>query len=292
MSGAGPLAGTARIGRARRRGRGGTGGAVLGRCGKGVDAEMRRTAWRDAVSPRLSSLAGHATGQYHRAMSARLRIPAAIAAIAADGQQTARQRRHFLLQRLLLRGSVGTGTQLASLRRRTAMQPWPDLRAHLSELPWAVVGGVATRAYMQERITQDLEVIVRKLDGAEALARLAAAEFKAVGALSIGGQTLRSPDGAEIDLLFGEQPWLDEALTRTERDPAGFPVLGLPFLVVLKMQSARTQDWADVSRMLGQANDPGLSHVREVVERWSPEDSEDLEALIFLGQQEMRPPED
>ena len=29
---------------------------------------------------------------------------------------------------------------------------WPDLTSVLIDIPWAVVGGVATRAYMPERV--------------------------------------------------------------------------------------------------------------------------------------------
>lgn len=167
------------------------------------------------------------------------------------------------------------------------MQDWPDLRRVLGDLPWAIVGGVATRAYMAERMTHDLDVIVRHVDGEAAVARMRNAGYAFVGELSIPGQTLRSPEGKEVDVLFGDQPWLDEALEATERDPAGLPVLGLPFLVVLKLKSARTQPWVDVSRMVGQASDGRLAMVRDVVQRWSPDDVEDLEALIYLGQQEI-----
>ncbi len=65
-------------------------------------------------------------------------------------------------------------------------------------------------------------------------------------------------------------------------------MIGLPYLVLLKLQGARTQDWADVSRMLGQATAGQLDEVRAVVRRFSPVDEEDLESLIYLGQQELR----
>ncbi len=171
------------------------------------------------------------------------------------------------------------------------MQPWPDLRKLLNGIPWAVVGGVATRAYMPERMTKDMDVMVRRVDGPQALERLVAAAFVVVADLAIPGKALRSPEGTEVDVLFGEQDWLDEALAQVERDAAGYPVIGLPYLVLLKLQSARTQDWADVSRMLGQAEDIRLVAVRDVVQRHSPEDAEDLESLIYLGQQEMRSPD-
>lgn len=221
-------------------------------------------------------------------MCARTPIPAAIAAIAPTGLLTPRQRRHFVIARLLLRHSTGTGSRHAALRRRTAVQSWPDLRALLADIPWAVVGGVATRAYMPERMTRDMVVLVRQADGPVALRRLVDGGFEPLGPLAISGQSMRSPGGVEVDVLFGDEPWLDEALADLDRDAAGLPVIGLPFLVLLKMRAARTQDCADVARMLGQADASSLGDVRAVVGRFSPDDAEDLEALIFLGRQEMR----
>ncbi len=52
------------------------------------------------------------------------------------------------------------------------MHPWPDLRPILEGIPWVIVGGVATRAYMPERVTQDLDILVRHRDGGEVRARL------------------------------------------------------------------------------------------------------------------------
>lgn len=69
---------------------------------------------------------------------------------------------------------------------------------------------------------------------------------------------------------------------------ADLPVLGLPYLVLMKLTAMRSQDWADVSRMLGLATEADLEEVRDVVRRYSPEDVEDLEALIMLGQREVQ----
>ncbi len=91
-------------------------------------------------------------------------------------------------------------------------------------------------------------------------------------------------------MLFGELPWLDQALQQLEHDPAGYPVLGLPYLVLMKLSSMRAQDWADITRMLGLAKEADLNRVREIVARYSPEDSEDLESLIYIGKKEQEPP--
>lgn len=172
------------------------------------------------------------------------------------------------------------------------MHPWPDLRAILDGIPWAIVGDVAMRAYMPERMTKDLDIMVRRADSIDVIQRFVAAGFTVESDLALPGKHLQAPDGAEVDVLWGDQPWLDAALAEPERDAVGYPVIGLPYLVLLKLQAARTQDWADVSRMLGQADPAQLDAVRALVSQLDPEDSEDLEALIYLGQQEMLSPPD
>ena len=172
------------------------------------------------------------------------------------------------------------------------MNPWPDLRDILRGIPWVVIGGVATRAYMPERVTKDLDILVKKADGDEVIERLQAAGYVIASRLAVPGYLLRSPDGVEVDVLFGDTPWLTTALQQPRRDPAGYPVLDLPYLVLMKLTAMRTQDWADVSRMLGLASDEDLNAVRAVVARYSPADSDDLESLIFLGKQELKPPPD
>ena len=166
------------------------------------------------------------------------------------------------------------------------MIDWPDLRGILEPVPWAIVGGVATRAYMPERMTQDLDILVALEDGPEARRRLEGAGFEVVSPLSLPGIVLRSPAGVEIDLLFGEGPWGTMALAEPGRDAAGYPVIGLPFLVLMKLQATRDQDWTDITRMLGGAAEDQIDGVRAIVERFSPADVEDLETMIYLGKQE------
>ena len=168
------------------------------------------------------------------------------------------------------------------------MNPWPDLRPVLTGIPWVVVGGVATRAYMPERATKDLDILVRLQDEAEVQARLMSAGYKIVSRLAVPGFLVCGPDGAEIDVILGSYPWLTEALKRVQHDPAGYPVLDLPYLVIMKMISSRGRDVGDVTTMLGLASDTELARVRQVVARYTPDDLADLESLIFLGRFEMQ----
>lgn len=170
------------------------------------------------------------------------------------------------------------------------MNPWPDLRPILRGIDWAIVGGVATRAYMPERMTKDLDILVHKDDGEAVIGRLKKAGYQTVSHLAISGYLMRSPEDVEVDVIFGDYPWLKTALAHPGKDPAGFPVLSMPYLILLKMAAQRAQDWADVSRILGWASDADLDEVRAVVARYTPEDSEDLESLIFIGKKEQESP--
>lgn len=172
------------------------------------------------------------------------------------------------------------------------MNPWPDLRPILEGINWAIIGGVATRAYMPERMTKDLDILVHKRDGGAVIERLKQAGYRVISRLAIPGYLMLSPEGVEVDVLFGDYPWLEEALKDPAYDPAGYPVVKLPYLIILKMAAQRTRDWGDLGTLLGWASDADLDEVRTVVKRYAPEDLEDLESFIFIGKKEQEmPPE-
>jgi hypothetical protein len=219
-----------------------------------------------------------------------MKIPPAIAAIAPDGQLTPAQRRRFMIDFCLRRIKPGTGSGHEFLRRRTAMNSWPDLRPILQGIPWIIVGAVATRAYMPERATKDLDVLVRHEDGDEALERLEAAGYSIISRLAVPGFLLHSPEGVEVDVILGDYAWLEEALAHPRQDPAGYSVLDLPYLVLMKVASSRGRDLGDLTTMLGLASEEELARVRDVVARYAPDEADDVESLIYLGQVEMSTP--
>ena len=167
------------------------------------------------------------------------------------------------------------------------MNPWPDLRGILKDIPWVIVGGVATRAYMPERATQDMDVLIRQADEKAVLDRLQAVGYQVESPLAIGGWLARSPEGIELDILIGNQPWIAEALAYPHFDAAGYPVIDLPYLVLMKLESNRSLDIGDLGRLLGLAPEPELDRVRQAVQRYAPQDTEDLESLIYLGKLEL-----
>ena len=166
------------------------------------------------------------------------------------------------------------------------MNPWPDLRPILKEIPWVIIGGVATRAYMPERATKDLDILVHHQDRHEVLVRLKAVGYSVISRLAIPGFLLYSPEGVEVDVLFGDYPWLSEALSNSRQDPIGYPVLDLPYLVLMKMEASRSRDFGDLGTMLGLASEEELNRVRTVIRRHAPNMVDDLESFIYLGKVE------
>lgn len=216
-------------------------------------------------------------------------IPPAIAVIAPNGKLTTAQRRRFMLRMCLRRIKPGTGSGIEFSRRRTAMNPWPDLRPILKEIPWVIIGGVATRAYMPERATKDLDILIHHKDADEVLTRLKAVGYHVISRLAIPGVLLYSPEGVEVDVLFGDSSWLFEALSNSRQDPIGYPVLDLPYLVLMKMEASRSRDFGDLGTMLGLASEEELNRVRVVIRHHAPDMADDLESFIYLGKMEFDP---
>lgn len=195
-------------------------------------------------------------------------------------------RRQVFLDIALRRARPGTGSALSLLREHVATRNWPDLTSILVGIRWAVVGGVATRTYMPERVTQDLDILIARSDAPKVHSRLQSGDLVYVQDLSIGGTVWRTPEGVLLYIIESSEPWVGEGLDQTRTDPQGLPVLSLPYLVLMKVMASRTQDLADASRMLGLASGIERQATREAFARWWPSALEDLESLIALGELE------
>ena len=106
----------------------------------------------------------------------------------------------------------GSGTHPSVLRERTFQYGSPDLARHLADVAYVVVGGLATRLYMQERMTLDADVLVAPADAKDAEDALTQTGCKKIGTLTIGGSTWRLPDGTTLDLIVIDEPWAAEAI--------------------------------------------------------------------------------
>jgi hypothetical protein len=212
------------------------------------------------------------------------RIPAMVDTLAKS------QARRALINLARKRQQAGSGSRPAFLLERTAHVRFPDLTPTLSPLRWAVIGAAATRLYMPERATNDLDLLIRAQDAATAREKLTRAGAKYQGELSIGGSSWLLPDGFSLDVIESREAWVETALAQaqTNRDAQALPVLPLPYLILMKFQASRIQDLADMTRMLGQASEEQLAAVRAVFQQWQPDGMEDLDSLIALGQLEMQ----
>ncbi len=106
----------------------------------------------------------------------------------------------------------GSGTHPSVVRERTFHYGSPDLARYLPDVPYVVVGGLATRLYMQERMTLDADVLVAPANATEAEDALVQADCERIGDLTIGGSTWRLPDGSTLDLIVLRDPWAEEAI--------------------------------------------------------------------------------
>lgn len=197
------------------------------------------------------------------------------------------------LRLALRRAARGTGSMPSFLERRTAVQAVPDLRYILGVVPWVLVGGLALRAYMPERMTLDVDILVHERNSARARKLFAAAGYRLTGSLSIGGFSVQSADSNEppIDVLTRSDLWLDAAIASPASDPAGYPVLSRPFLMLLKLQAGPTQDLADIQRLLARTPTSEQVVIRQLVADENPELVEDFDSLCTLADLEFGVPQ-
>jgi hypothetical protein len=165
---------------------------------------------------------------------------------------------------------------------------WPDLTEILDGIPWAVAGAVATRRYMPERSTRDLDVVVLAQDTPEVARRFEHVGYTFKAPLAIGGSSWETPEGVPVDVIEGHEAWWPDALAEanTNRDATGAPVLSLRYLVLMKVKAARMQDTSDVGRMISAASEEQWNAVRKLVQQHAPDLLEDLESMLALGRLE------
>lgn len=200
--------------------------------------------------------------------------------------------RRTIIDMALRRQRRGTGNGLDFLAERTMSVQWPDVTPILVPIHWAVVGAAATRLYMPERMTRNFDIAIAMNEADAVRRKLAAAGYVMLGGSrgrpSIGGSRWQTPDGLQVDVIEGHEPWWSVALAaaQTNRDAQGLPILPFPYLVLMKFNASRTIDLGDITRMLALASEADLQRVRTLFDRYAPTDLEDLDSLIVLGKLE------
>lgn len=160
-----------------------------------------------------------------------------------------------------------------------------SLQQILAGLSYVLVGGLATHYYMPARYTIDAAILVLATKQEQTEDRLRQGGYQQQGTLSIGESTWLSPTGLVVDLLTQESSWAEVAL-KNPNWIDGIPVIALPYLVLMKLLAGRMHNLADITRMLGAANDEALEAVRVVITRYEPMALEDIESMIMLGKLE------
>ncbi len=202
-------------------------------------------------------------------------------------QDLSAQKRKFFLSLIKKRVQPGSGSGPDFLYQRTWSYPVNNLNLIIKKAPFVVVGGVATRLYMPERMTLDLDILIKAEDAGLVYQDLETAGGRKIGILSIPGSQWQLTDSTSLDVLEGEDEWVEEAVLNPNYAPDGLPIIDLPYLVLMKLAASRTQDLADVSRMLGLADQTMLTKIKQVIQAYLPTATEDLESLILLGKLEM-----
>jgi hypothetical protein len=194
-------------------------------------------------------------------------------------------RRHFYIQMAKKRVRPGSGSGPETLWSRTWRRNVFDLRT-ITAVPFVVIGGVATRLYAPERVTDDLDILIEAKNAAALAADLTGGGCQKLGTLSIGGSHWRLPDGMSLDVIEENAAWAAEAVANPASAPNGLPVISLPYLVLMKMRASRGIDIGDLTRVLGAADDDAIAEVGRVIAIYLPDGVEDLEGLIYLGRLE------
>jgi len=180
-----------------------------------------------------------------------------------------------------------------------------NARELFGNIRFCVVGGIATRAYMPERSTKDIDFLVSAHDFQVAEQRLRDAGYSATGQrddlffpdsrLGLFGRAWQKAN-IRIDLISSSQEWVHEAMMAETYDQTGLRVIALPYLVLMKIDASRGQDQADVERMLGRVSAEEIERIAKIVDRYSgdPQAAEDVRQYALLGQMEYQthPPDD
>jgi excisionase family DNA binding protein len=266
-----------------------------------ADALLVRVAAEESLRQRFPTFARD-YAQYVGQVAAQLESAAARGETAVTAAIPSRAQRVAARQAMLAftarRQRPGSGSMLHEMMkgRRPAMEWWGKAARLLLEkdIQIAVTGAVAANVYMPPRHTGDLDVAVPIADLADAGKALMAGGWKLLGNLSLyedlAGTAWRL-GRRELDLIGLPGAWGSAAIGTAQgnRAVSDLPTLTLPYVVAMKLISARPQDSADISRMLGPAPDDVLNAVREVVKRWRASDADDLEQLIAAGRLEFGP---
>jgi len=201
------------------------------------------------------------------------------------------RRRRFYLSRM--KRTARDGRPVRELWEDGRLEELPESKL-FAGLSMCIVGGQASRHYMPERTTVDIDVLIVPDQFEIAGARLQAAGYvpdpKTLAfpdsRLGLIGRRYRR-DPMPIDMITSEQNWVRAATAEVTETAGRERAVPLPYLVLMKLDASRGVDQGDLTRMLGLAGDEDLRRVRDVIKRFLPSDRDDLEQYIEIGRLEL-----
>ena len=191
--------------------------------------------------------------------------------------RSAAARRRFYLSRARRLNTRGAGSDMDNLMEmpRTGSGVAHVVDAIFGDISVFLIDAFAVAAYAPERLPKDVCYFVAAKRYGDAQARLRAAKWNETrtlafpdGALGLFGSAWTEDAGRKIDLLTSEQAWGLEAFAApVSRDANGERVIPVPYLVLMKLDSARGIDQADLARILGRLSSEQVDDVIRIVER-------------------------
>ena len=199
---------------------------------------------------------------------------------------TPTQRRKWIISMVNKRVKPGCGSSIELLKSRTWTQSTPDLNKFIRQTPYVITGGIATKLYMAEVNSPNLDIFVLSDDAELINQELQNASAYYLQDLDYGGTLWVLPDDTLLSVIHLKEPWGKDAVHNPNYSPHGLPVIKLPYLVLTKLQLSRFKDLADLSRMLGGAKNSELDEIRKTVKLYYAEALDDLEQILWAGRLE------
>ena len=118
-----------------------------------------------------------------------------------------------------------------------------------AKIPFAVAGGFAVIEHGYERFTKDVDLLVHVDNLADAMEALRAAGFHG-GRTPLGARMRDELMGVDLDLLGTAFEGDERALARSKRSRRALPVIPVEHLILMKLETNRSKDEADVVELL------------------------------------------
>lgn len=165
------------------------------------------------------------------------------------------------------------------------------------EIPVMLAGAHAANVYMPPRNTADVDFLLPDHRFHDAEKNLDAGGWQRSRSLlfpnanlGLYGSAWHHPQTNEgLDLISSAQHWVEAAFDAPiSRAQDGTRVLPLPFLILMKLDSARTTDQGDLGRMLGRLDKAEVEKIVAVVVKHyaDPQAADDIRQYAEIGRWE------